>query len=799
MTSRASFQFDFSYGRKTYSFCEKMRDSVAADNLQLLANRKPGEIFWADNQHRLHQVGGWFEKAWFWLKNRDGKEQAKVKEAVSWTLEHFNTHLSHTHNQNKKQRRLAISTLFDPENGPIGRMSQAVFDRTIIGKKDPLSKCVTPQGVIRVQIGKGHFLDIQDSKVKKPVYYDIDLGSRKANENLWTLLKRNPDDGLYLDSKGRLKKAHFSVLNKQDKQLVQGAVTQVLSQLSYAMEQVKTDRVHKVVIEHLLTRSPLVFMSRKMYDRGVFEEGSAIEKMLMPDLEEKREKLTDAFLAYQRAVGQAGAEQALMDLEAAFLEHAFFEFKFAQKLGLDLKPIGNDGSGGARIARDRHGHKTLVVKPGDEGPHGVNNPTWFARIKRFFVSPRACLEGNSEEIAEVDSYYLDRCFRLRLVPPTMMRRVFSYNFKGKKIKPCSIQMYVSGCKTLAEHVHFNKKHLLPRAFLRWQLGSEEMREKYMASEIPEEVLDRIYYANDEALSSEELAWKKVLLEKEEIPQHILERFAIGDFASENVDRHLNNGLLKILDPFEDDSSVLSRLFSGKKATRKEVRGFVDHLFSTEGNQRLLERLLYSEEAIIEGERKRVMLVSIDGGSSNPRSHPSAWDFLALRFKHFFEVLPHYQKSFSSQASELVLGKEREFHHFIQDKARRSLENIMPPKVFNRYWENRENKELFENWVRHIEEEDVDSELKDLKTQLTFAAYGMRKREWTDRDRRNHEEYFLYHLERIRDNIRTRYESWVILKEYVQDGKAMRELLTIRSHNDFQRELERLKKDESLDM
>lgn len=815
---------------------------------------------------------GWVDKVWFWFKNWNGQEQAKVKEAVSWTLDQFNRNLPP---QNPQLCQLVLPQLFDPEKGAIGRMSRAVFDRTIIRTKSDLSRHVAPNGVIRIQIGEGHFFDIKDSNVQGIVYQDIDLGSEIANKNLWKLLNRGPKEGFRLQANGKLKKARLSHLSKQEKLEVRKAVSQVIAQLAQSMRGLQNDRIHKVVLEHLLTKTSLTQMSRKMYDRSVIAEGSIIEEILMPELAEKRMRLDAALQNYQQNVGNGEQveEQALLDLEAALMEHTFFEFKFAQKLGFDLKPIGKEGSGGARYARDRLGHKILVIKPGDEGPHGVNNPTWFARFKRFFVSPRACLDGNSEELAEVDSYRLDRCLRLHLVPPTEMRHVFSTSFVGKKRKQCSIQLYVDGCTPLADHLGF-AHHILPRFLLRWYYGSESVKQKYMPIDISEQKLITLLYASEADLTSEELEWKRQILENKGVPQHLMERLAIGKFATEDLDTHLKNVLLKTIDPQTLEQGVLGKIFKGKEVEPEEMRGFVGSLFAQEGHQRLLEFLTHSEDTLVHGQRKKMLFVNIDGGSSHPRTHPGILDYLALRFKHFFEVLAHYAEPFSSRASDLIHDRDEAFKTFQREKALRSLENIMTPTVFAAFW-NEENKDLFDQWIDSLgTNEHITKELKKLLKQNAYQLnrwdamaakttfldvrhdqrvfsivnpyeitisrgnqvfslhakagqsfcgmtaegdflyikcgdgkiiqWNYKKRTvlktiqpWNKNDSKVHKKYFRYHLDRIRDNMHSRLECWMILKEYTQNGKPMRELLSIRTKSDFQRELTRLNTEQAL--
>lgn len=774
MTTRASntFRFVSSHGDQVFGEPKKLKDSVELANRQVLETRQKGDLFWADDSQMLHKAEGWRDRVWLWF--RGNKESLKVNDVVASTLWHA-----------------------------------------------PLD------GTVRIKIGKERFLDVHDPSSQEEMRrLKINFETWGKNENLWRLLTRRQGEGLRVNARGFLGRAQLSSLSKKEKQAVQDLVNRTLSKLIRDFEAVKMNRIHKIVLEHIFTKSPLTQMSRKMYDRSVIQEGSKLQKRLKPEYAAQKAKLEDALKNFNDNFGREAQESARVAMESTrvaiadeLIRLSDCERELAQVLGLELKPVAEGGSGGAVYARDRLGHKIQVIKRTDAGPFGPNNKSWTAWFKSFFISQRPCLDGNSEPLAEYDCYRLDSCFiHLHLVPPTKMGDVQSASFDNEKIH-CSIQMWIDGCKTLSEYLDFNA-HFLPRSFLRWYFDDEKYESK--------------------------------------LPQGLMERVGILDFLSENIDTHLENVLVKVLDDKKEDD-VLDRLLKGEEIAKEEIAEFVFHLFSNKEthkkyakilphslmkllivhedfdkhldaileillderrvddfldrlfdkdktvhpeeitnfvnqlfsrnwHQKLLERLFPSETT---KSGKRVLLVKHDGGSSNPHSHPTSWDLLSLRFKHFIEVLPSFKKPLSKEAKEAIFHPEKEaFQEFIYAKIEHGLESILSARVAKIFWDLG-NSTLVKEWVRSLEKM-KESDMTTLEEKLMEAVHKEaleRGKSLSSKDIEMHKKYFRRNLKRLQGNIRTRWESWIVLKIYAgNDGLSMRDFLQVRTRSDFTRVL-----------
>ena len=405
------------------------------------------------------------------------------------------------------------------------------------------------------------------------------------------------------------------------------------------------------------------------------------------------------------------------------------------------------------------------------GPHGVNNPQWYARFKRWVISPKACLEGNSEPLAEKDSWALDRAFNIWSVPPTTMHTVTSNDFVGKSEKECSLQMFVKGCTTLGEYVDVSPSmHGLPRPFLRWHCGSEQQTGFFST-------------LNPQTNTRAELLSK--------LPKESLSRVALHNFAIEDIDCHFENILVKAV-PLTNEDSVFSRVFRGDATVSdEEIAHCVENLFQHEGNQTLLDQLLFSEIVTDEGEQKKVTLIKHDGGSSNPHNHSSAWDYLSIRFKYLFEVLPHFEETYSDEVKQVFIGKEDVLNQFLYGKAERELRDILKATreiegetklVSEIFFAKEENETLLREFI-FTKKITLASQLLNLIAALVEASGASLEASPT------FQFYFNYHLKRIHGNIQTRLNSYQALKNHLNnEGESMRTLFKeVRSYDDFERE------------
>lgn len=663
-------------------------DASTANNIQLLFNRQTEHLI--VNQGRLQRVEGFLgHLSYFW--NQHAHESA-VKEVISHAIRSVYGYLQ---NKEEEETALVLETLFK-------RMEGLRF---------------------------GNYLDGYE------------------NANLVSLLERKKGEHITV-RRGGIRRGFC-----HNKDQLRQKISQTLNELNLYFVENQATHIQKVVLKHIFTKSSLSRMGEDLYDRGAIAEGSKLEEILaeifhsnlLPEdfrfnLTGKREELKRALKAYRNQHNKVEAKAAIKEL---FMNLVLAEYAFSYQLGLDLKTIGDGGSGGARYGRDRFARKLVVVKPGDEGPHGRNNPRLMAKIKRLFVSPRPSLIGNSEPQAEVDSYLLSERMGVDIVPPTELRYIPSHKFNGDHYKECSVQMFIRGNGeppvTLGEYLGITPKmHLLPRFFLRWFLNKEGILRK--------------------------------------IPQGLAERLAAHNLLIEDIDCHFDNVLV-----FQrgSDSTVFDRLFADQNVDGQIDLLFEGGFFKNNHGQSLLSALLYSEEVEIEGLNKKIAFAKHDGGSSNPHRHPEG--ILEKRFKHFFEVHPRFSHQFTLQ--EHFANRQQGFIEFLLEKGARALRNIHTAEVFRNYWNNPVYRQNFKTWI--LERGDNVNEARNAVLENLLEVNQVRDSAERERAYRIH---YISHLNRIHGSISTRIDSWKILQKNLRNGTSMRQALQVVTPQDFEREL-----------
>lgn len=741
-------------------------------NLQVLFYRtQPGMLLRVNREGCLEFVEGFWNR--FSYRFNRKAEEAAVKQVVSETLENYNRYLQVC--RDERTDRFAVEQLFQR----IGHLSPNILDRSHFYSHNKLSEYTRSANTVRLKIGND-FIDFTDpefSEVENP-FLELDLGSAEDNANFAFLLQNEQaGDRLRVDVWGRLQKASgfsFKCERGDQENRVREVVSRVLGQLNETLSKMEMTRTHKVVLNRIFTQGPLTRMRpvvRKprgdrevlegIYDRAAIREGSCLERILGETfdsrLQETRTNFKDELKAFNLLQSDAARAAAMPAVEAKFMDLLLEEYYFAYQLGVDLERVGDGGSGGARYARDRYGRKILVVKPGDEGPHGPNNPQWYAKIKRWFVSPRECMKGNSEPLSEVDSYLFDRSLGIYQVPPTEWRYIASRQFNGEVFKECSVQMFVQGCETMSDYVNISSKMFsMPRSLLRWYFGEEHG------------LLTR---GNK----------RRSMLEK--VPQASAERLAAHNLGIEDIDCHFENVLVMLRNE-GGEPSLIECIFRGERVEENAIDDFVDTFFAKSHNQAVLQAILFSESIEINGERKRVTFIKHDGGSSNPRSHPKG--YLPTRFKHLFEVLPNFEASFSEDFKDTLKSKNRLFIEFLFEKSARALRNTLTPEVFRNYWESEENRHIFKLWILETDtqtKEDLRSKVKDALMEVN----GFELNDQSDRAK-VFRAYFNSNLERIEGNIATRLDSWLLLQKFANSDRPMREALLTCTQKDFDREL-----------
>lgn len=712
-----------------YSFNKiSLKTNRSTTNLKILFERKKGEIFSVDSKGVLQKVG-W--KEWFpylWDKKR---EREKVKKVIDKTLTRFETFLSKS-TESEEKKKAAVNHLFNKEGKlGIGRLGQSLYTHEKINSDTPLSKYLLPPDTVRIQLGDKKFVDLKDSSFENfplPFPLNFDLGDSVSNFNFQQLALREKNQLYWVDSEGRLRTVRNNVWyaihgldeEKKVKQVVAKTLEQLEQFLKKETKKKEARAVYRLVVQKIFSeRSAFSRMSQGVFDRGGIERGSKLEALLAPEVVSTRKRLKET----ESWPSKEQHEKALMDA-------AYAEFQFAQRLGIDLVRVSKEGSGGARFALDRDRRKLFVIKPGDEGPGGANNPQWYARLKRLFVTPKFGLEGNSEPLAELDSWAMDRKFGIWAVPPTEVREVESRSFVGKVKKQCSVQMYVEGCQSLGDFLGIPYwAYGFPRPFLRWYLGRENKRMELLAKLPPEEI----------------------------------QAIALHNFLIEDLDSHLDNFLVR---PFSSESHQTD-LF------QKHVVQLLAHTSDSKGNH------------------EKVLLVKHDGGASHPHHHPYWWEFLALRFKHLFEVLPHFDEhQFSDQVKPLFERKGAKLDEFLHEKGKRELKNVMDLESFEAFWSAYSNE--FQSWAK---EKDPKKE-KELRLKLIDHLFT--SCQGSVKLKSKYKTYFNYHLKRINGSLGTRRESFEVMQNHFKreknDSKViMRDLFLTRTSSDFKKVLKKAPK------
>lgn len=783
-----------------------LKDEKVKHNLTKLFEREKGTLFRVDNG-KLVEVVGWMD----WLSYRWNlkAEEEKVRSVIDQTLNYFDGLLLRVEKKNAPIARLAARVLFSKTSFKgIGRLSKALYNEELLKSGNTLSKYLTPADTIRLQFGGKRYLDLTSSKFEGkdfPFLLDMDLGDPVANHNFWMLLKREKGQLYQVDHTGMLveqARCCYCCNKTENEKKVQAAVEGVLQQLNAYCSKVKGSEVHHLVMEKIFyPGSPFSNLNRRILQRAKLNEDSDLIAVLSPSYRRHKQEHADALKEIRDAPTEATKEAAMHRLERALIELTDSMALISQRFGIELKRIGDGGSGGARVAYDLYGNKILVVKPGDEGPYGVNNPSKFAWLKRLILSGRACLLENSEPMAEVDSWLWDRNFGVWSVPPTYIRYVYSSDFVGTHYKECSLQMFVANndgtnCETLGQYVGVSPKiHWYPRGFLRWYCGSKSD-------------LGLFGLLGHRERRSEELLNK--------LPVNLMEKAALHDMGTENIDCHFENILVKVSN-VPAEKTLMDRIFEGDRTiTDEAIDAYMNQFFHKKKHQEILDHLLASERVVVGGKEQKVTLVKHDGGSSNPSKHPSSYDYLSLRFKHLFEVLPHFEEPFSEEAQELFINKDEQFALFLLEKASRNFKNIMNSDVYDEFWNKKSiNRSNFKKWVfeRHpatksdlkrqlvnacykaflkVETEEIERKIRKKRKNLTENEYiylvDAKVAKFIAREEKKNLYYFNYHLERIEGNLETRVDSFRVLKKFLNAPNRRDLFKNVKNRKDFEREL-----------
>lgn len=682
----------------------ELEDVRMGKQLALLFNRKCGQIVRINDGGELSIVKRLDLRARFHYWKERLVQRERIKGAIAQSLEALGNALNPEQfdaNQKNILQKFLKRQFVDEEQGSFARMRGDVYERAsltppletlLYGIKFQHADIELGEEHWRYRINGKHIFH-QDQACQQADRIQLAIADARIARNLTLLLNRQRGEILQADQDGNCTligrfefKARFNYWRHREAERarVKEVVDSALQALSQALNQ--CDDRHGALQEFLQSRffkrreGTLARMRTDIYDRGLVT--GALETFLAhKDWNRAKEALK---ITLKRCDGSA---------HDALYEFCCQENLFAKDLGLRdrLIDIDFDGSGGPRFGYSRRGDKIVVIKPGDEGPYGKNNPSWTSRFKQHFLSPRSCLRGNSEPFAEHFSSRISQVLGLNNVPRTHVEDVVG-EFRGPMRKECSVQLFVDGTKTLGKYLGVSR---------RWQSLPKCLRSCFRRH-----------------LASRPLP---------EIPQELFEFGVLTKFLTGDIDTHFENMLIKKRDDEELNNEFLNAYDKGI-ATNEQIDAFVEGLFSDKRHYHLLDRLLKTRS-------DTHLWINHDGGASFPNAHPlsSGLDgYLSLRFRFLFEALPACNHPFSQAVREAFLdpAQHRRFARFVLELGISELIGSIgdDAPMFRRFWVNhKEDRVLFRNWLL---EKEGDKELQVLARRLaalkSFATEGQYK-------------------------------------------------------------------------
>ncbi|MCB1180696.1 MAG: hypothetical protein KDK55_01560 [Chlamydiia bacterium] len=625
------------------------------------------------------------------------------------------------------------------------------FRNHSLSKGTRLSLLALKENIVRLAFSveeRCKYLDLKTDKFhllfaeEEPLLriYQIKTGTSKDNYNLYKLFKRKKGTIYRYDEKmeklrkikglwGRLK---YLILKTKEQKKVKDCIKTTLASLNEVFETeaqhyLDHDLIYNIIFkQYLFGKGTMARMSPRVYNRSAIPESAsetALQNFLFPKYIKKQRRLIMSLeglkselhlkkypkIEMMKEVLIAGNQDHLEDftrdfindsvgyfVEREFVQTAFFEliyaeFQLAQQLGLRMKNIGKGGSGGARYAFNRYGNKILVIKPGDEGPYGINNPKWYAPIKQIFSSGPRSLRGNFEPTSEMLSEKWQR-FSPSFVPPTVKKQIQSDQFINMTSKPSSAQLFVEGCESIGSFFGISKKfNYLPRPFVR-----------YLYEKLPNNRLAK---------------WLNPKLSRiPTLDSALLDRIALHNYLVGDIDCHFDNILVKkvneknlspvvdLMTPVGPETTFFFPISKDKieefvhtlfkpgqlnspcdaKTFKEKVRRFLSNKKNEDAplshQQQLLQSLFITGTARErvwnnnrwESKKFKISLIKHDGGAGFPHCHPSG--YIETRFRYLFEVLPQFKEKFfperlhkPSDHCELSNVEKKVWESFFKDR------------------------------------------------------------------------------------------------------------------------------------
>lgn len=610
-------------------------------------------------------------------------------------------------------------------------------------------------------------------------------------------------------------------------QSIQGVATRAFQALNAQLEALKLEGGNKKAVETLLRvkvqkNSPLARLKKTLFNRGeAIPCCSVLESYLDQKVVEKHNFLLAAFTnqrEHRKNLNGVG-KTARIKGKHALQERINAEINLDLTLGIKLKKISAGGSGGARLAYNRYGVPIAVVKPDDEGPYGINNPTWSSWFKRKFISQRACIAGNFECITETGACLLDAQMSTNLVPSTSTEFVNSSCFINAHEKICSVQAFVGGAEEFAKlthipwHVSLTEKiksfFQSIQAFLFWppkdSFDKEPVthwfvvRQREIETRIIEGKGDDYQFTEQELSELETLSFLhgRHCLEKgfkvedykkacEDFAQKV-QLLGAFDFLAGDTDCHDENFMVtqkRVIHP------TIRALFDLDKhtpdPTDEELQYLAAHLFDPRAVKKG-EPLLFAQlmHAYLEGEDGETILVKHDGGSSLPHSHPTT--AFQMRNAYKFARLPFMTKEFSEKTKAFVQNSDDSVIESMMLLGAQNLLNICSAEELKGFWAKVENRVLFKRWILLGDKGDEfamrDAILETYNERIRKAKQNCDASDGEDKkaakavldkklyEKSQREKNLVRHLPRIRGIVKTMQTRWELLLAHVTDFRV----------------------------
>ncbi|MCP5470335.1 MAG: hypothetical protein H7A36_07530 [Chlamydiales bacterium] len=710
-------------------------DTKINRNFLALFERKKGEHFRAfgatspqsaDPKYELRVVKGWKERFRYWV-NKD-IERTKVCKAVKDAVDH-------------------LETIVKKGDDALGIFLRAKFQ----GKGPMASLSVGKCKVVRgneVYIG-GHFdrTSIAESGNLEWYFAKQSLFEKRIlfQEKIERFDRFPPIDPptQVVPEEARLgveEATLQAIMDSATRKKVNAQVTEAL------------DRALKIELqEEMRAQIPRIAdeTTRRVIRQCIIEQ-----KDPKGQIDEIVKRLSDEAMEY------AFREEVRQQVKDALHDLLIEEFIFAQSLGVKLQTVGDGGSGGARYAFDRFGRKILVVKPGDEGPYGINNPRKLAWIKQLFIGIRNCLADNNECLSELSSYLVDKRFHFNIVPSTTSQTVQSSTFVRHHRKECSVQAFVDGATPMQDRLGFNDGMI--KRIWAWNQNFSSR----------EEIADR--FEEKDGVFHDKL--KEAIPGKEnEAFARVFALFVIHNYLIGDTDCHFDNWFAKEVKI--DDPKIQSLLNQDDTA---DCSALVEKFFTRKMQYKLHDALFHRE-----GE---VVIIKHDAGSSIPRRHPKSK--FEVRLAYLFEVLPQMKDVFSEALKSLFRDRDRTCFEMIEELALLNLTNLPDNAGFLTFWNgNPQHRQKLKEWLFSTNSPQTDAKRLELAALLAGRNHGWAF--WT----------YDSELTRIKGMADAFKDRWDVLQSFFlevpkeveapyQDDadkvrdKSKRNLVTVRRQQDF---------------